>query len=119
MKTVFRILLKWLACVGALYLAWQVFPDQVACDIPGLLATGTLLWLVNMFIRPIIKILSLPITILTLGLFGLVINALMVKLAAWMVTAVMVPGMVISGIWICIFISVIISIINTFVIKKL
>ena len=48
-----------------------------------LIAAALLLGVVNAFVRPIIIILTLPITLLTLGLFLLVINALMIMLVAW------------------------------------
>jgi len=50
--------------------------------------------LVNLFIRPLLLILTLPANILTLGLFTFVINALMI----WLVSAI-VPGFVIAGFW--------------------
>ena len=48
-----------------------------------LIAAALLLGIVNAFVRPIIIILTLPITLLTLGLFLLVINAVMIMLVAW------------------------------------
>jgi len=57
-----------------------------------LLLAGLLLGVVNSIIRPIAIVLTLPMTIVTLGLFLLVINAGMVALVAWMV-----PGMHVAG----------------------
>lgn len=51
------------------------------------LLVAAVLGLINTFIRPIVKFFSLPLNILTLGLFTLVINALMVMLCAWCVSA--------------------------------
>jgi putative membrane protein len=65
----------------------------VYIDSPGsLLLAGILLGIVNSVIRPIAILLTLPMTIFTLGLFLLVINAGMVALVAWMV-----PGMHVAG----------------------
>ena len=50
------------------------------------LLVALVLGLINALIRPIVKFLSLPINIVTLGLFTFVINALMVLLCAWMVS---------------------------------
>lgn len=50
------------------------------------LLVAAVLGLVNTLIRPIVKLLALPINIVTLGLFTLVINALMVLLCAWLVS---------------------------------
>jgi putative membrane protein len=57
-----------------------------------LILAGVLLGVVNAIVRPIAFILTLPITILTLGLFLLVLNALMVSLVAWML-----PGFHVGG----------------------
>jgi len=53
-----------------------------------LMLAGTILGLVNFFIKPILKIISLPLRILTLGLFSLVINMILV----WLVVDVLFPG---------------------------
>jgi putative membrane protein len=59
----------------------------------GILAAG-ILGIVNAVIRPVVLMLTLPINLLTLGLFTLVINALMLQLVA-----AVVPGLVIEGFW--------------------
>jgi putative membrane protein len=59
-----------------------------------LILAGVLLGVVNSIIRPIAVVLTLPMTIVTLGLFLLVINAGMVALVAWML-----PGMRLAGFW--------------------
>jgi putative membrane protein len=65
----------------------------VSIDSPAtLILAGILLGVVNSIVRPIAILLTLPVTILTLGLFLLVINAGMVALVAWML-----PGMHIAG----------------------
>jgi putative membrane protein len=65
----------------------------VSIDTPQtLLLAGLLLGVVNSIIRPIAIVLTLPMTVLTLGLFLLVINAGMVALVAWML-----PGMHVNG----------------------
>ena len=57
-----------------------------------LLLAGVLLGVVNAIVRPIAFILTLPITILTLGLFLLVLNAAMVGLVAWILPGFHLPG---------------------------
>ncbi len=59
-----------------------------------LLGAGLLLGIVNAFIRPVMVILTLPFTIITLGLFLFVINAMMLGLVAWLL-----DGFAISGFW--------------------
>src|SRR6202161_1583751 len=70
-----------------------VWVPGVSIDTPAtLLLAGVLLGVVNSIVRPIAILLTLPMTILTLGLFLLVINAGMVALVAWML-----PGMHVAG----------------------
>ena len=73
----------------------------------ALVIAGLLLALANAFVRPIATILTLPITLLTLGLFLLVINAGMVALVAWML-----PGMSVSGFWAALFTAIIVSLVS-------
>jgi len=60
---------------------------------------------VNAFVRPIMLLLTLPITVVTLGLFLLVLNGAMLGLAA-----LLVPGFIIDGFWTAVFGAIIISI---------
>ncbi|HTB28194.1 MAG TPA: phage holin family protein [Steroidobacteraceae bacterium] len=77
----------------------------VYIDSPGtLLLAGILLGVVNSIIRPIAILLTLPMTIVTLGFFLLVINAGMVALVAWML-----PGMHLAGFGSAFWTSVIVS----------
>jgi putative membrane protein len=74
---------------GAVAIAAWIFPgisvggDTTTERVVTLLVVGAILGVINAFIAPIIKLLSIPFIILTLGLALLVINALMLKLAAW------------------------------------
>jgi putative membrane protein len=52
-------------------------------SIPGLIVVALIAGVVNGFIKPIVKLFSLPLTMMTLGLFGLVINAILLLLIAW------------------------------------
>jgi putative membrane protein len=57
-------------------------------NIPGLIVLAVIAGVVNGFIKPIIKLFSLPLTLATLGLFGLVINAGLLLLIAWIASLV-------------------------------
>lgn len=77
-------------------------------DTPAtLVLAGLLLGIVNAIVRPIAVILTFPITIVTIGIFLLVINAAMVGLVAWFL-----PGMTVSGFWPALFTSVIVWIVS-------
>ena len=68
-------------------------------------ADGLILWFVNTLIRPVIKLLTLPLTLLTLGLFSLVINTLLV-----MLVDALVGGISLSGFWAALILAVIVSV---------
>lgn len=72
-----------------------------------LLVAAILLGVVNAFVRPLAFILTLPLTIVTLGLFLLVLNAGMVALVAWLV-----PGFQISGFWTAVGAALIVSLVS-------
>jgi putative membrane protein len=80
-----------LAAVG-LWLATMWVSGITADDVGTLLLAGLLLGLVNAIVRPIAVILTFPITIITLGLFLLVINAAMLGLVAWFLSGLHVDG---------------------------
>ena len=77
-----------------LWLATVWVPGVRIDDPTTLILAGVLLGIVNSIVRPIAILLTLPMTVLTLGFFLLVINAGMVALVAWML-----PGMHLAGFW--------------------
>lgn len=97
------------ACIVALGL-WlaTVWVSGVSIDTPAtLILAGVLLGIVNSIIRPIAIVLTLPMTIVTLGLFLLVINAGMVALVAWIL-----PGMHVAGFWSAFWTAVLVSLVS-------
>ncbi len=99
MRAAFAALGLWLAT------AWV---HGVSIDGPStLILAGILLGLVNAIVRPIAILLTLPMTIFTLGLFLLVINAGMVGLVAWML-----PGMQVAGFWPAFWAGLIVSLVS-------
>jgi putative membrane protein len=80
----------------------------LAIDGPkDLLLAGLMLGIVNAVVRPIAILLTLPMTLLTLGLFLLVINAGMVALVAWIL-----PGMHVAGFWPAFWTAIIVSFVS-------
>lgn len=73
------------------------------------IGVAILLGLINMFIKPLILLLTLPLTILTLGLFVLVINAWIL-----MIIDKMIDGLTIKSFWWAVIYSIIISVLNSF-----
>ena len=87
-----------------LWLASQIVPGVEFRSTESLIAAALLLGIVNAFVRPVLVILTFPITLLTLGLFLIVINALMIELVAWLL-----KGFVVAGFWPAFFAAIIVS----------
>lgn len=97
-------LLHWATLTGALWLAGQLFRKVSFESSSALIAAALLLALANTFVRPLLILLTLPFTLITLGLFLLVINGLMILLVAKLVS-----GFRINGLWTAILVSLFIS----------
>src|SRR5271156_4748752 len=87
-----------------LWLASKIVSGIAFSSTETLIAAALLLGIVNAFVRPVIVLLTLPITLLTLGLFLLVINALMIMLVAWFL-----PGFLVAGFWSAVFAAIVVS----------
>ncbi|MGH7547660.1 MAG: phage holin family protein [Gemmatimonadales bacterium] len=75
-----------------LWAAATIIPGMEIDGVGNLIVSALLLGLVNAIIRPIIIILTLPLTVLTLGLFILVVNGVSLALVAWLM-----PGFAVTG----------------------
>jgi len=87
-----KILAHWVVSAAALLLVAYLYPGVQVESFPAALIAALVLGLVNALLRPLLVILTLPVTILTLGLFLFVINALMFWLAAEVVHGFTVTG---------------------------
>jgi putative membrane protein len=87
-----RFVIHWLVVAVALWIAANLVPGIGFRSTPTLLLAALVLGLVNALVRPILFILTLPITIITLGLFYLVVNGL-----AFALTAALVPGFTVTS----------------------
>lgn len=94
-----------------LWVAAELFASVHYASLGALLVAGLLFGLAHAVIKPILVILTLPVTVLTLGLFLLVINALILLLVAFIV-----PGFEVAGFWpavgVALFISVLSLVLN-------
>lgn len=100
-------ILKIIINVAGFYLAARFFPE-ITYDYPSaLLWAGLVLGVVNVLVKPILVLLTLPITILTFGLFTLVINTLMVLLTGYLIGGLHIPGF-----WYAFAVAIFISILN-------
>ncbi len=80
-----RFLTHWLLTAVALGVAAWILPGVHISSLPALAVAAVVLGFVNAVIKPVLVIFTLPITVLTLGLFYLVVNGLAFALAAWLV----------------------------------
>lgn len=102
------LLFNWLINAAALYVAATLIPGVVVEGTGALLLAALVIGLVNAVIRPILVFLTLPITVLTLGLFYFVLNGLMLYLAA-----ALTPGFALSGLVSAILGALVVSIVAT------
>ena len=103
-----RFLLFWAVHTLTLWVAGQVFSNVRFDGFQALLVAGLLFGLVNATLKPILVILTAPITVVTLGLFLLVINALMLMLTAWLVPGFHLTG----GFWHTVLVALFISVLS-------
>ena len=83
-----RFLINVLISAVALGIAARVVPGiRIEGSIQAFLVVATAFGLVNAFVRPVVRLVSLPISLITLGLFGFVINAGMLMLTDWLAGA--------------------------------
>ena len=102
-----RFLLRLVLNGVALLFAAQLIPGLHLADAASAFIAGAALGVVNAIIRPLLILLTLPFTLLTLGLFIFVVNAICLALVAWLV-----PGFSISGFWAAFFGALVISVIS-------
>ena len=103
------MILSLLVSAIAVFIASYILPGVDVDNFMTALIVAVLMGVVNAFIRPIITLLTLPITLLTLGLFAFVINALLILLVDYLV-----PGFEVDGfLWALVF-SFVVSLISSF-----
>lgn len=87
-------LVRWTVSAIALYLTSSVVRGIEVRSIGSLLMAALMIGIINAFVRPVVLLLTLPISVLTFGLFILVVNAAMLVLAS-----AFVPGFEVHGFW--------------------
>ena len=107
LETLSPLLVHWAVTTLSLWAASHVFRGVRFAGLPSLLVSGLLLGVVNSVVRPLLIVITLPITIITLGLFLLVINALMLLLVA-----ALVRGFTLSGFWTAFFAGAFIALLS-------
>lgn len=103
-----KFIVNWLINAVALYVAASLIPGVVVEGAGSLLVAALVIGLVNAVIRPVLLLLTLPITVLTLGLFYFVLNGLMLYLAA-----ALTPGFALAGLGSAIIGALVMSVVAT------
>lgn len=104
------LIINWLLfAVSLLFIAWLI-PGITIESFQAALLAALVVGLVNIFIRPLVVILTLPVTLLTLGLFIFIINAILFGLVAYLV-----PGFEVDGFFPALLGSILLSIISTII----
>ncbi|MHB8708586.1 MAG: phage holin family protein [Desulfuromonadales bacterium] len=102
-----NFLLQWLVSGLAIIITAYLLPGVRVTGFFAALVTALILGLINAFIRPVLILLTLPLNILTLGLFTLVINALLIMLAA-----AIIPGFSVQGFWWALLFGLVLAVIS-------
>lgn len=104
-----EFLIHWGITALSLWVASRVFQGIRISSTSDLIVAALLLGFANAIVRPVLIVLTLPLTLLTFGLFLLVINALVL-----MLVSSMVKGFKVSGFWTAVFASIFIALLSTF-----
>ena len=102
------VLIHWFISAASLMIVAYLFPGIEVHGLDTALIAPIVIGFINATIGFIFKLLTLPLSLLTFGFFWLVINALMLLLAASLV-----PGFVIDGFWSAFFGAIVLSIVST------
>ena len=102
------IIFHWIVGAIALFVAAKFVPG-IDISIEGALVGSIVLALLNLLVKPIISILTLPINIITLGLFSIVVNAIIILIAAHIV-----PGFIVARFTSALLFAIVLAIVNIF-----
>jgi len=100
-----RFLVFWGLNVLVLWVASELFSSIQFSSTSTMLVSGLLFGVAHAVLKPILIVLTLPVTVLTLGLFLIVINALILLFVAWIV-----PGFHVAGFWHAVLVALFISV---------
>lgn len=86
------MILRWVLFALAVMLTAWIIPGISVENFPSALLLAFIMGFINMFIKPVLGLITLPINILTLGIFGLILNALLLMLAGYFAPGVTIEG---------------------------
>jgi putative membrane protein len=104
-----RLALRTLVGMAGLWLAQKFVAGVHFADTQSLVIAALLLGVVNAIVRPVVFFFTLPLTLVTLGLFLLVVNAGMIGLTAWLM-----DGFTVAGFWPALFAALVVGVTSWF-----
>lgn len=106
--------LTWVVAAVSLVVTANIVPGITVVSFPAAMLAAVVIGFVNAVVRPIITLLTLPLSILTLGLFLFVVNAISLSLASWLAGAFSI-GFAVNGFWPALFGSIVLSLVSGFI----
>ncbi len=103
--------LTWIVAAVSLVITAKIVPGILVVSFPAAMLAAVVIGLVNAVVRPIITLLTLPLSILTLGLFLFVVNAVSLSLASWLAGAFSI-GFSVNGFWPALFGAIVLSFVS-------
>jgi len=103
--------LTWIVAAVSLIITANIVPGIAVVSFPAAMLAAVVIGLVNAVVRPILTLLTLPLTIITLGLFLFVVNAISLSLASWLAAAFSI-GFVVNGFWPALLGSIVLSFVS-------
>lgn len=101
------LIIHWIISALVIILIAYLLPGVTVVGFTAALITALVIGLINAFIKPILVLLTLPINILTLGLFTFIVNAVLILLAS-----AVVPGFMVSNFWWALLFSILITVVS-------
>ncbi|MBM3301762.1 MAG: phage holin family protein [Deltaproteobacteria bacterium] len=102
-----RLLINWVILTAAILLAAYLIPGVRVRSLGSAFIAAAVLGIINVFIRPIAIFLSIPLIVVTLGLFTFIVNALLLWLAA-----AITPGFEVRSFWAALLGALVVSIVS-------
>lgn len=100
-------IIQWLIYALAIVISAYILPGVHIASFVTALVLAVVLSIINLFVRPLLVVLTLPVTIFTLGLFLFILNALLIMFAAYIV-----PGFVVASFWWALLFAIVLSLVR-------
>lgn len=101
------VVINWIVATVAVIVSAYLLPGVQISNLFAAFVAAVVLGVINAFVRPVLLVLTLPINIVTLGLFTFVLNALLIMLAG-----ALVPGFAVESFWWALAFSIVLALVN-------